>query len=87
MATTHDCNAYCRADTHAEVIYQWASGDDVAPLAPERWARLWQRELRRDLGEVLAVDFAREVEWPDEFPANSPHHVAAYLVTYRERAR
>ena len=81
---SHDCNAYCRGGTHAEVIHQWAS-EPAEPIAPERWARMWSKELRRDLGPVIDVQIAHESDWPDTHPVRCPHRVAAYIVTYRER--
>lgn len=75
----HDCNAYCRNGTHAEVIRAYSSEKEEA-MDPERFARVWARELRRDLGEVLNVQWAHEVEWPD---GPLPERHGAYLVTYR----
>lgn len=75
----HSCNAYCRDDTHAEVIRHYASAP-TEPMAPERWARLWHRELARDLGEIIAVDVAPEAE---RLPGPHEHFAGAYLVTFR----
>lgn len=74
----HTCNAYCRNDTHAEVIREYSSYP-IEPMAPDRWSRLWARELRQ-LGEVIEVSLAYEAE---AIPGPHPHQRGAYLVTYR----
>lgn len=85
LMTTHSCNAYCRDGCHAVIIHQFASAP-AEPMAPERWRRLWARELRRDLGPVMDVQIAHEAAWPDEHPIRCPHRIAAYLVTYGGRS-
>lgn len=75
------CNAYCRGDIHAEVIRQYSSRP-VEPLPPDRWRRLWDKELRR-LGEIIDVTIAHEVAMP---PGPEPYPTGAYLVTYRSRS-